>query len=180
MRSPSRWKTCRTRTRRLFRYWQTDGQGSRYTVRGSREDEREQMMTTREQRCGDSEQQDSEQGYMLLMLIVVIAIILIGLGVAASDVAFNLRREKEVESMRRMDQYVRAIRLYYKKFGHYPGSIEQLENTNTVRYLRKQYVDPLTGKQDYRLILVGQNKTTVKGFFGQPLTGLAPTGVGAA
>ncbi len=123
---------------------------------------------------------EGEQGYMLLMLIVAIGIILIGLSVAATKVAFSLRREREVESMRRADQYVRAIRLYYKKLGHYPGSIEQLENTNNIRFLRQRYMDPLTGKPDYRLILVGQNKTTVKGFFGQPLTGLATTGLGAA
>ena len=37
-------------------------------------------------------------------------------------------------------------------------------------------MDPLTGKDDYRLILVGQNKTQVKGFFGEPLAGLLRRG----
>jgi type II secretory pathway pseudopilin PulG len=91
------------------------------------------------------------------------------LSVAASEVAFRMRREREAESVRRANQYVRAIQLYYRKFQRYPTTIEQLENTNNVRYLRRQYVDPLTGKADYRLIGVGQNKTTVKGFFGEPL-----------
>jgi len=117
---------------------------------------------------------------MLLGLIVTVAIILIVLSVAAAKVAFSLRREREQESARRAKQYVRAIQVYYKKFGRYPGSIEQLENSNGVRYLRKQYVDPLTGKANYRLIAVGQNKTTVTGFFGEPLTGLATGGLGAA
>jgi type II secretory pathway pseudopilin PulG len=121
-----------------------------------------------------------EQGFMLLGLIVVIAIILLGLSVAAAKVAFSLRREREAESARRADQYVRAIRRFYIKNGHYPGAIEQLENTNRIRYLRQRYVDPLTGKADYRLIPVGQNKTTVKGFFGQPLAGIASTGLGSA
>jgi len=120
----------------------------------------------------------AEQGFMLLGLIVAIAIILLVLGAAASQVALSLRREREVESARRANQYVRAIQLYYRKFGRYPGSIEQLENTNNTRYLRQQYVDPLTGKADYRLILVGQNKTTVKGFFGEPLAGIASPGLG--
>jgi type II secretory pathway pseudopilin PulG len=121
-----------------------------------------------------------EGGFMLLGLIVAIALILIALSVAASSVAFSLRREREEESVRRANQYVLAIRRYYKKFGRYPGSMQQLENTNNVRYLRKQYVDPLTGKADWRLFGVGQNKTTVKGFFGEPLAGIANAGLGAA
>ena len=139
------------------------------------------MKQTKEQATRDeaASRKDGEQGFMLLGLIVLIAIILIGLGVAASEVAFSLRREREVESARRADQYVRAIRKFYIKNHRYPGSIEELENLNRVRYLRQRYVDPLTGKADYRQIAVGQNKTTVKGFFGQPLAGLATTGLGS-
>ena len=122
----------------------------------------------------------TEQGFMLLGLIVAIAIILIALSVAASKAAFTLRRDREAESVRRANQYVLAIRRYYAKFKHYPSSIEQLEGTNNIRYLRQQYVDPLTGKADYRLIPVGQNKTTVMGFFGEPLGGVASTGLGSA
>jgi type II secretory pathway pseudopilin PulG len=118
---------------------------------------------------------------MLLGLIVAIFVMLLFLSVAASEAAFSIRRDREVESARRADQYVRAIRKFYLKNGNrYPGSIEQLENTNRIRYLRQRYIDPLTGKADYRLIPVGQNKTTVKGFFGEPLAGIATTGLGAA
>jgi type II secretory pathway pseudopilin PulG len=117
---------------------------------------------------------------MLLGLIVAIAIISMMLAVAAPRVAFELRREREMESARRADQYVRAIRKFYLKNKAYPGSVKQLENTNLVRYLRQEYVDPLTGKADYRLIAVGQNKTTATSFFGQPLAGIATTGLGAA
>ena len=125
-------------------------------------------------------QRAGEQGFMLLGLMVAIAIILLFLGVAASKAAFSLHRDREVESARRANQYVRAIRKFYLKNGNrYPGSIEQLENTNRIRYLRQRYVDPLTGKADYRLIPVGQNKTTPKAFFGQPLAGLATAGLGS-
>jgi type II secretory pathway pseudopilin PulG len=141
-------------------------------------------MKDRDLGTGSSEQalasRRGEDGFMLLGLIVAMAIILLVLGVAASKVAFSLRREREVESARRAEQYVRAIRKFYLKTQHYPGSIEQLENTNNIRFLRKRYVDPLTGKDDYRLIAVGQNKTTVKGFFGQPLTGIPTAGLGSA
>src|ERR1700730_4593932 len=120
-----------------------------------------------------------EQGFMLVGLIVAIFFVLVALSIAAPKVAQQLRREREVEAVHRGNQYVRAIRLYYRKFGHYPGSMDQLEKTNNIRFLRQQYVDPMTGKADWRLIKVGEAKTTVKGFFGQPLVGFAP-GVGTA
>ena len=54
-------------------------------------------------------------------------------------------------------QYSRAIRAYYKKFGRYPTKIEDLENTNNMRFLRKRYKDPLTGK-DFKLLHFGEVK----------------------
>ena len=128
------------------------------------------------------EQQDrrGEQGFLLLGLIVAIFLILLVLSLAAPKVARGLRRDREVESARRAQQYVRAIRIYYQKLGHYPSSIEQLEKTNNIRFLRQRYTDPLTGKADWRLIHQGEAKTTVKGLFGQPLGGLATSGLGSA
>jgi type II secretory pathway pseudopilin PulG len=120
-----------------------------------------------------------EEGFTLVGLVVAIFLILLVLGVAAPKVAKDLKRDREVEAMHRGNQYVRAVQLYYRKFGRYPGSIEQLEKTNNIRFLRQKYVDPMTGKPDWRLIHVGEAKTTVKGFFGAPLTGLAP-GLGSA
>jgi len=120
-----------------------------------------------------------DEGYMLLGLIVAIAILLLWLAVAATNEAFAIRRDREAETARRADQYVRAIRRYYIKFGHYPGSLEQLENTNNIRFLRRRWIDPLTGNTEWRTIPVGQNKTTPRGFFGEPLAGLPTSGLGA-
>ena len=121
---------------------------------------------------------EGEGGYLLVGVIFMVALVLIALSVAAPRVALELRREREVESQHRANEYVRAIQLYYRKFKRYPTSVEQLENSNNIRFLRKRYADPLTGKADYRLILVGQNKTTVKGFFGEPLAGIPTSGAG--
>ena len=123
---------------------------------------------------------DPEQGFALIGLVVAIFIILLALSVAAPTVARALRREREVEAVHRANEYVNAIRRYHLKTGAYPGSIEQLEKTNNIRYIRQKYTDPMTGKPDWRLIKVGENKTSVKGFFGQPLAGLASTGVGGS
>ena len=120
-----------------------------------------------------------EQGFMLVGLIVAIFFVLLALSVAAPKVAQQLRREREVEAVHRGNQYVRAIRLYYRKFGHYPGSMEQLEKTNNIRFLRQKYVDPMTGKADWRLIHFGEAKTKLHGLFGEPLPGMAQ-GLGSA
>jgi hypothetical protein len=81
--------------------------------------------------------------------------------------------------MERGKQYIRAIKLYYKKFGAYPPSIEALVKTNNIRFLRKRYTDPITGKDDWKPIRYGQNKTpTAMGFFGQPLSGSTLAGMG--
>ena len=61
-----------------------------------------------------------------------------------------------MESEHRAKQYVRAApALLPEKFKAYPPSMEALEKSNNVRFLRKQYVDPLTGKADWRIIHVG-------------------------
>src|SRR5882757_1426179 len=130
---------------------------------------------------GDFERrEDGEQGFALVGMMVAIFLLLLVVGVAAPKIAQDLRRDREVEAMHRGNQYVRAVQLYYRKFGHYPGSIEQLDKTNNIRFLRQKYVDPMTGKAEWRLIHVGEAKTTVKGFFGEPLQGIASQGLGSA
>src|ERR1700733_3285429 len=123
--------------------------------------------------------QEAGEGFMLVGLIVGIFLILLVLSVAAPKVSQALKRDREVEAVHRGDQYVRAIRLFYRKTHTYPGSIEQLEKTNNIRFLRQRYLDRRGGKDDWRLIHVGEAKTTVKGFFGQPLAGLT-RGLGSA
>jgi type II secretory pathway pseudopilin PulG len=137
------------------------------------------MRPFRSQSEAASAPREGEAGFLLMAAVVMVALVLIALAVAAPVVARDLRRDKEVESAHRAKEYVRAIRLYQRKFkNQYPPSIEALEKSNNVRYLRKQYVDPLTGKADWRIIHVGENKTSVKGFFGEPLGGLDTKGGG--
>jgi type II secretory pathway pseudopilin PulG len=120
-----------------------------------------------------------EAGFMLVYAVAMVAIVMIGTAVAVPVMARQLRRDKEVESVHRMQQYVRAIQLYQRacKCTNYPPSMEALEKGTNVRFLRQEYVDPLTGKSDWRLIHNPQ--TTVKGFFGQELAGLV-AGLGSA
>lgn len=121
-----------------------------------------------------------DAGFMLVFVILLTSLLLIALAVAAPIMARSLRRDKELESAHRAQQYVRALRLYYRKFKTYPPSVDALEKSNDIRFLRKRYVDPLTGKDDWRIIHLGEQQTTVKGFFGQPLGGLNTKGAGTS
>ncbi|MGD0860174.1 MAG: hypothetical protein ABR912_12710 [Terracidiphilus sp.] len=122
----------------------------------------------------------AEEGYILVLVLFLLAILILGMAIAAPKVARAIQRDREVETMHRGKQYIRAIRLYYKKFGTYPPSVDALVNTNQIRFLRKRYTDPITGKDDWKPILFGQNKAPLAmGFFGQPL-GLAGPGVAGA
>lgn len=113
-----------------------------------------------------------EDGYILLAVLFLVALLLIGLAVAAPRMAKSIQRDRELELVHRGEQYQRAIQLYYRKFGAYPTSIDQLLNTNNIRFLRKRYTDPITGKDDWRLIHLGQAKVPPLGFFGEPLAAI--------
>lgn len=112
-----------------------------------------------------------EDGYLLVAVIFMLAIVILTLAVAVPRVRADLQRDREMETMHRGQQYVRAIKLYYAKFGSYPPNIDALVKSNEIRFLRRRYLDPTTGKDDWKPIPVGQNKTPIMGFFGQPLAG---------
>jgi type II secretory pathway pseudopilin PulG len=97
----------------------------------------------------------SERGYILLMLMLFVALLAIAAGALAPTMAFRVRRDREEEMIHRGVQYSRAIRRYVKKTGRYPSRLEELENTNNIRFLRKRYKDPITGK-DFKLLHVGE------------------------
>ncbi len=118
---------------------------------------------------GHRQEFENEEGYVLLAVIFLTVILLISLAIAAPKVAKSIQRDKDLETIHRGEQYKRAIKLYYQKFGSYPTSIDQLVETNQMRFLRKKYTDPLTGKDDWKPVLFGQAHVRPLGFFGQPL-----------
>lgn len=119
-----------------------------------------------------------DEGYLLVGLTVMVFLILLAASVAAPLIAKDMERTREVEAARRGMQYQRAIQLFYRRTGRYPGSIDQLDETSNQHFLRRHYVDPLTGG-DYRLIALGEQQTKPKGFFGKPLDGLDGGGMGS-
>src|SRR5262249_10321593 len=96
----------------------------------------------------------SERGYILITLLLFVALIAIAAVVTLPVVAFQVKRDREEELIHRGVQYSRAMKHYVKKFGRYPTRIEDLENTNQVRFLRRRYKDPFTGK-DFKILRMG-------------------------
>lgn len=123
---------------------------------------------------------DIESGFVLLAVIFLSVVLLISLAIAAPQIARSIQRQKELETIHRGEQYRRAIQLYYRKFQSYPTSIDQLVETNQIRFLRKRYKNPLTGKDDWKPVLFGQAHVRPLGFFGQPLAGVGGLGAAAA
>src|ERR1039458_1655933 len=113
----------------------------------------------------------SEEGYMLVVVIFMLALLMLSFTVAAPAVRKEIQRDRDVEMMHRGKQYARAVRLYYKRFGAYPPNVDALVQHNGIRFLRKKYIDLTTGKEDWKIIRLGQQKTQTLGFFGQPIGG---------
>ena len=114
----------------------------------------------------------SEEGYILVSVMFILALLIISMAVAMPKVIADIQRDRELETYHRGLQYRRAIQLYYKKFNRYPPNIDALVKTNNIRFLRKRYKDPITGKDDWKPVMFGQNKAPLAmGFFGQPLGG---------
>ena len=102
-----------------------------------------------------SHQSDAGFAYLLAMMMVVAVII--ASSVAVERGIAQARRQREALTIWRGEQYVRAIRLYYKKTQHYPQTIEDLQKGNlNIHFLRPEaYKNPMN-KQDgsWRLVYV--------------------------
>lgn len=111
-----------------------------------------------------------DEGYVFVGVIILVALLVIFMAVAAPRVRSAIQRDHEIETVHRGQQYIRAVQLYYRRFGHFPPNVDALVDTNGVRFLRRKYTDPLTGQDDWKPVFFGQNHAPLSmGFFGQVL-----------
>jgi hypothetical protein len=127
----------------------------------------------------------SERGFALLLVLLMAAAVAFSLYTQLPRVGFESMREKEQLLMDRGNQYKRAIQVFYAVNHRYPSKIEELENTNEKRFLRRRYKDPMTGKDEWRLIHTNgsfltdslvQKPPAQNGANGTPGTGILPGG----
>jgi len=100
----------------------------------------------------------SERGYALLVVIFLVSVLLISTMVVAPNILTEGRREKEKEMIWRGKQYTRGVKLYYRKLGRFPTSLDDLTKPKigSLRFMRQAYKDPMN-KEDgsWRFIYVG-------------------------
>ncbi len=96
--------------------------------------------------------QSRRSGFALLFVFMLSAAIAVMLYREMPRIVFQGQREKEQLLIDRGEQYKRAIQLYVRKNKKYPASLDDIEKSQDIRFLRKKYKDPLTGKDDWRII----------------------------
>jgi len=99
----------------------------------------------------------SERGFALLFIFALAGIAAVMLYNELPRAVFESQRAKEELLISRGQEYQRGIQLYYRKFRKYPATMEELEKSSGIRFLRRRYVDPFSGKDDWRIIHVGPN-----------------------
>src|SRR5258708_20707687 len=99
-----------------------------------------------------------ERGYALLVMIFLATLLLISTMVVVPNILTEGRREKEKEMIWRGKQYTRGVKLYYRKMGRFPTSIDDLTKpkVGSLRFMRQAYKDPMN-KEDgsWRFIYLG-------------------------
>ena len=106
-------------------------------------------------RAIDARRRQRDGGYLLLAILLMMALMIIAATVEAPRIVQQLKRDREEEMIHRGTEYARAIKKFYKKFGRYPTSLEQLDNTNQIRFLRQRYKDPLAKDGKWTLLHYG-------------------------
>ena len=95
------------------------------------------------------------EGFVLLSLLFFVAAIAIQVAISLPRAAMQAQRVRDERLIYRGKQYKRAVQLYFRKHQKYPEKIDDLEETNGQRFLRRRYKDPLTGEDEWRLIHMG-------------------------
>ncbi|MCW5979036.1 MAG: hypothetical protein KIT09_13225 [Bryobacteraceae bacterium] len=93
-----------------------------------------------------------ESGFAMLLVFFMAAAVAIMLYKEMPRLMFETQRVAEQDLIFRGEQYQRAIQLYVRKNKRYPQSLDDLEKGSNMRFLRRKYKDPLTGKDEWRLI----------------------------
>jgi type II secretory pathway pseudopilin PulG len=102
-----------------------------------------------------------QRGFTYIAVLFVVAVLAGGLALAGEVWQTSAMREREADLLFIGNQYRRAIRLYYEAtpgpLKRYPRSLDELikdaRQASSQRYLRRLYPDPITGSDDWGLVM---------------------------
>lgn len=124
---------------------------ARFTRRAFNFGGRERVVRFIRVRTSDPRGRDSKQsGYALLLVLFMMTVMLI----TSTAVLVNRRtegtRQREDQMIWRGNQFVRAIRLYYRKTGHYPQDLDMLQKgVAELHFIRPEALkDPMNPDDD--------------------------------
>jgi Tfp pilus assembly protein PilE len=109
------------------------------------------------------------EGFAYLWLLLLVAFMGLSLTIGVQIYSTSVQRDKEAELLAIGHQFRLAIGRYYEtravagqgdsKGGDYPATLDDLLKDNrslaTRRHLRRVFVDPMTGKAEWGLLVVG-------------------------
>lgn len=98
-----------------------------------------------------------ERGYALLVVMMAATLLLISLTAALPSAYHIGQRDREEELIFRGNEYARAIALFHRQFRRYPTSVKEMLRTNGIRFLRREYPDPMSRKGKWRFIYANAN-----------------------
>ena len=98
-----------------------------------------------------------ERGFTYLTVLFIVAVITAGLALVGEVWDTAAKREKEAQLLFVGHEFRKAITRYYLAGkNQYPRTLEDLlkdpRQPGTVRYLRRLYMDPVTGKAEWGIV----------------------------
>jgi hypothetical protein len=97
----------------------------------------------------------TEGGYAYVMALAMVLTVIVGSQIVLRDLVTEARSQREADMIWRGNQYARAIKLYYRKTGHFPQSQDDLvTGVPELHFLRSEVIRDPMNKQggDWRFI----------------------------
>jgi len=104
-----------------------------------------------------SRRRSRESGYAYIMAMFIMVVMIVASQAILQNAVTQGRREREKDMVWRGEQYERAIRLYFRKTGHYPQTVDDLQKgMPELQFLRAAaYKDPMnTADGSWRFIYI--------------------------
>jgi hypothetical protein len=106
-------------------------------------------MRNRSNSSKTTRQRRGEAGYAYLMALFMVLMVVVSSQVILRNIATEARSQREGEAIWRGNQYVRAVKTYYRKTGHYPQSQDDLLTGQPgIHFLRSEVVNDPMNKAD--------------------------------